>query len=235
MGKNARRRRSTKSVQRQQRQEKPRGPFADALSRLEQSEHFHLKFAKGLTESGDRAIFPSDLLCVASLNRSMALHSGFRALMAKRNFTAGAPLVRLELDTALRLWAAGLVDDPHSLAVSILEGKKLSNLTDRDNNKMKDWYLVKSLTAKYPWVQDVYDETSGYVHLSDKHYFNSVQGPPDEDSRTLRFVVSPRGAQLPDSAYVEAADAFLASAKLVFSLIGSWIYAKEHPQRSEPS
>jgi hypothetical protein len=35
--------------------------------------------------------------------------------------------------------------------------------------------LVKGkLAEKYPWVSDIYEPTSGFVHLSEKHIFNSL-------------------------------------------------------------
>ena len=70
--------------------------------------------------------------------------------------------------------------EPHALASRIMDGEKLSSIKDAQGEKMTDRYLVSTFADSFPWLPKVYDETSGYVHLSEKHYWNAM-GPTNEE------------------------------------------------------
>jgi GNAT superfamily N-acetyltransferase len=118
--------------------------------------------------------FPMDLLAAATLNRSLCLIRGFADLMTSKNFVAAAPLIRMQIDNCLRFSAAWLVDNPHHFATEIIKGKQVRKMKDNKGKLMTDTYLLSVLTADYPWLTSVYENTSGYIHLSDKHFFNCV-------------------------------------------------------------
>ena len=63
----------------------------------------------------DSDLFQFDLLVSAVLNRSLALMNGFQLLIINNNYICAAHLVRLHLDSLMRLSAAWLVDDPNEL------------------------------------------------------------------------------------------------------------------------
>lgn len=79
-----------------------------------------------------------DLLAVATLNRSLALLTGFSAMIEARNFVSAAPLIRLQLDNCLRFSACWLVSDPHDFAMKVLEGKQVRSLRDSNGNRLTD-------------------------------------------------------------------------------------------------
>ena len=69
------------------------------------------------------ALYPLDLLAAAAFSRSLAQCSGFRALIEARNYICAASILRLQIDTALRFFAAFLVDNPHEFAGSVLNSR----------------------------------------------------------------------------------------------------------------
>ena len=114
-------------------------------------------------------LYTYDLFCMAILNRSVNILRGYTLLVRDKNFIAAAPLVRVHLDSLLRLYASTLVSyNIDDFALKILAGKQISNLKDRDGNKMRDGYLAKKISEvkNLDWVLDVYKAGSGHIHFS---------------------------------------------------------------------
>lgn len=94
---------------------------------------------------------------------------------------------------------------------------------------MTDSYLVKVLSAEEPQVSKVYKQTSGYVHLSEKHIFNATRLSSD-DKRTLELRIGCGDPFVPDNLYLEAIEAFKATTDLLFRYINGWIFTKDNPE-----
>ena len=95
------------------------------------------------------AIYRFDLYCGAVLNRTINLVEGFSKQVRDSNFISAAPLVRIHLDSPLRLFAAYQVDyNIHDFAEKIMSGQQIDKLKDRHGQQMKDAYLAKQLSAK---------------------------------------------------------------------------------------
>src|SRR5208282_165119 len=125
--------------------------------------------------------YPLDILAMGALNRSAGLCSGFQNMIEHRNLTCAAPILRLQLDNALRFSAAFLVADPHAFADAVVEGTPVKKLKDKSGAFMTDRHLVSHLSKQYPWVEKVYDTTCGYIHLSEKHILQAVESTSDEE------------------------------------------------------
>lgn len=172
------------------------------LQKLRTYKERHIELGKYMLAPEEaQGIFMLDLLASAVMNRSLNLLLGFCSLIEARNFVAAAPLLRLQLDNVLRLSAAWLVDAPHDFAWQVIRGTQVRNMSDRDGQKMHDGYLVQKLAVENPWVPEVYKQTSGYIHLSEKHVFNAVS--PEEDLRFLTKIAE--GDEfLSDKIYMDA-------------------------------
>jgi hypothetical protein len=110
-----------------------------------------------------------DHLVLAALRRSEALMDGFVLMVEHRNGFCAIPLVRLQLDSAMRVHAMSRVEDPTALGLHMLEGKPLGTFDDRNGERLTDAFLHQELNKKYEHVSDVYRHTSGFVHLSGHH------------------------------------------------------------------
>lgn len=185
----------------------------------------HIQVGRSLLSTGS-VMYHLDMLAIASLNRSLQLTAGFCTLVEAENFLAAAPLLRLELDTALRFFAATSVSDPHIFVVNILNGIPVRKQKDSSGKFMTDQYLVAKVSANNSWVKDVYEHTSGYVHLSEKHMVNSMQLSGDQGYMDMK--ISRQDTFVPDEIYQEAIEAFQASADLLFGYIEDWVEMKSN-------
>lgn len=171
------------------------------------------------------ALYPLDLLALAALNRSLALTSGFSAMIRARNFVCAAALLRLQLDTALRFAAAWMVSQPHDFAMSVIGGTSVRDLLDSDGKRMTDARLVSRLKEENPWIDDLYAQTSGYVHFSDKHLFNTVTSVGEDGAFTLKASSVDEAVQ--PHHYLEAVVAFEECVDLFMRYLEGWTLTKD--------
>jgi len=202
--------------------------LSNALRILETYREKHLQLATKVIEADNGNIFPVDLLIISSLNRSMCLLRGFLDLIKSRNFICAAPLVRIQLDNGLRLFAGTLVNDPHQFTMKILEGIPVKNQEDNTGNKMKDFYLVEKLSGLYPWVKEVYDHASGYVHLSEKHFWNAIN-LIDTETGKFSMKITDEDEFVSEQHYEQAVISFRKATDIVFNLVDGWIFSKNNP------
>jgi hypothetical protein len=109
-------------------------------------------------------------LIAAALRRSGALIEGFLTLIDMRNRFCAIPLIRLQLDSAMRVHACASVTDATAFVKHVLEGGEPKKYKPRDY-RLQDKDLYESLTANYPYTGDLYRETNGFIHLSIHHLF----------------------------------------------------------------
>ncbi len=194
---------------------------AIAIEELRGFRDRHYETAEYASGANSGAGYMMDFLAVAVLNRSLALTRGFCDLITSRNFLAAAPLIRLQLDSCLRFSAAWYASNPDEVARKIFNGARVRDLRDRDGNKMHDGYLVDKLADEHPWIKDIYENTSGYIHLSDRHIFNAMRAG-DEVDRIVWVKVGEEDAFVPQWAYLEAIEAFKEITVVLLGLVTAW-------------
>jgi hypothetical protein len=199
-----------------------------AINELESLVPLHAQKAEEMLEAFGGALYPVDLLALAVLNRSIDLLQGFCLLIKADNYLAAAPLVRMQLDNLLRFSAVWLVSDSHEFAMSIMRGTPVRDLKDKDERKMHDSALVSELEKKSPWVKRVYRETSGFVHLSEKHIFSLLDKPSHERQR-FELSIGRSGEKVPAEFKIEAVVAFAKITNEVFHLVDGWVFTKSNP------
>ncbi len=197
-----------------------------ALERLSGYRANHMELGKRIFSEGG-GLYTLDFLAIATLNRSLMLMSGFCTLIKARNFISATPLIRLQLDNCLRFSAAGLVKDSHKFALDVINGVQISKQKDRDGALMTDSYLLKKVAHHAPWISQVYEHTSGYVHLSEKHIFSAIR-PEDEREGFGIFTgtISEQDRFVSDDLYLEAVEAFQAITDLLFEYLDDWVAEK---------
>lgn len=201
----------------------------EKLQMLEEKKEQHLKVAITMMKTDDAAIYPMDFIAMSVIKRSMSLIGGFITMIRNENFICAAPLVRLQLDNALRFYATTLVKDPNAVAIAFIKGTPIKEYRDhKTNKKLYDWFLVDSLSKYYPWIKSVYEHTSGYIHLSEKHFFN-VSGIKNVEERTIEFVSGEKDHFISEEERIEATEAMTHITELVLTLLQSWTNTKENP------
>ena len=200
----------------------------NGLRRLKKKEKRLLKLAGLGLQADGGAMYPFDFWTNAAANRGIQLSSGFRSSIKKQNAICSGALLRLQIDTALRYSAGWLVKDPHGFVGQIMNGEQINKLRDDDGNLMKDWYLVKRMAQKYPWIEEVYERTSGYVHFSDVHIWSTLCDSEQKEGRTaVTIKIGARDREDLSELYLEMITAFEAATDILVNYVEGWVYTKE--------
>ena len=196
------------------------------ISHIENLRDIHIELLQDTLAADGGKMFPLDFLAAAAIKRSLSLCSGFAALVRAKNYSSSAVLLRLQLDSCLRFFAAFIVDNPHDFSHRVLKGEHVRNQKDRNGQKMTDRHLVNTLGEKYEWMPRVYEATSGFVHLSERHIFNIVRPSDEEDTISMAITYED---DYPEYLWVEMADGFLASTDALFEYLKGWQFTKANP------
>ncbi|MCP5461909.1 MAG: hypothetical protein H7A34_01855 [bacterium] len=102
----------------------------------------------------------------------------------------------------------------------------MRKIKDRNGNNLTDNYLTKQLSKEYKWILNTYRETSGYIHLSSKHYFNTLK-EFDGNTGTLTFAISDKDTCVKEEFYLEAVNAMIAISIAIMRYLHGWSHTKE--------
>ncbi len=141
------------------------------IEALKASRQAHAKIAFEVLKAAEQKVYAVDFVALGVLHRSIALIDGFTRMVEEKNALCANALLRLQLDNIIRFYAFWLVDDPDSLVLKLLEGGQLNKEKSKNGRLLTDAYLVSEAEKLYPWLKSVYEETSGFIHLSDTHLY----------------------------------------------------------------
>lgn len=187
--------------------------LADRLARIEKLESEIIRKASSYLQAGG-SMSHADFFVLGAVRRTLAQAKGFRELIGARNFPCAAAILRMQLDTAMRVNGLFHVENMGVAAKAVLDGAAFNTLKDVDGRKMSDAHLRHLLSEQEPWINAVYKQTSDFVHLSGRHLYSSIFDTDDE-TRTVRFMISGVDSPRPDSVYFEIVDTFFEATKLV--------------------
>lgn len=200
----------------------------EKLKQLESLTEAHLMFCSKMLQADESKMFPVDILAAATIKRSLALIQAFTTLVRLRNYTTAASLLRLQLDSCLRFSAAFLVDQPHDMAMEVLSGKPIRKIKDRNGKLMHDRHLVESLSPRFKWLPRVYEATSGFIHLSEKHLHLVFESVEEENSIGLRITADDEN--VPEYLWLELTEGFQAATDSLFEYLSGWTFTKANPE-----
>lgn len=198
--------------------------FAERIERLKKIDQEVVELAMAIMKADAGRFYNLDFLILAALNRSRVNIHGFKNLIELNNYFAAIPFVRMQLDSALRLFATTLVDNPSELAKKILDGESIRKIKDRSGSKMTDAYLLGLFSKTEPWVEKVYDSGSGFIHLSNKHIFGLFS--ESGDNGVFQVAIGPTQSNIPDGFRIEAVAAITHITKLIINLCTRWLDEK---------
>ena len=160
----------------------------------------------------------------------MNLIDGFTDMLRKRNLTCVGALLRLQMDNCMRSYAAFIAKDKETVIDCIISGDSINKQLSKDGTKMTDGYLKRELSKVDTRFADVYNQASGYIHLSEKAFYQTVVKVEDD---SIEWQV---GRELPEkrnSVLIEAADAFIHFVKLHFKMLEAVADSKRRVDRSD--
>lgn len=171
--------------------------------------------------------FTIDHFLIGVINRSLSLTYGFKTLLTSNNYIGAVHLIRPHLDTFLRLFAVALVDDFQDFCTKTMQSVQINTMVDRNNKKMSDTYLQKRASEYYPWIKNVYEKTSGFVHFSESHIFTSGQMIDNK----LIHKISKFDKFVPEVSRIEASEAMIKITEVISLLVDGWIQARKENKR----
>jgi hypothetical protein len=198
-----------------------------ALEHLQGAVGAQIRLAHDAISADEGRLFPDDFVLLGTIQRSIDLIDAFKVLTERGNSTAAIPLLRIQLDSCMRLFACSLLPDKSELLIKLLEGKSIRKIRTPDGHQLTDAFLHGKLSEVFPWFSHVYEFACQFVHLSAPAMMSGVTSVGTISDRSIEYRVGPGlGKNWPETERKEAADAFIAATEALCSLTGSWILAK---------
>lgn len=163
-----------------------------------------------------QSLLKEDFFFCASADRCMNLIDGFISMLQDRNLTCAGALLRLQLDNCMRTYAAFIADDKKAVIDCIISGNRIDKQKSTDGKNLSDANLRAALSQIDARFSDVYKQASGFIHLSEKAFYQTIV--KCEDS-SIEFQV---GGILPEKrnpVLIECADAFIHFTKLYYKML----------------
>lgn len=204
--------------------------YLNALKILLKSyEHRYLLMAKTSKAPGS-SLFHLDYYFDGVYSRALSLLEGFVVLLESKNYMAASHLVRPYLDNFLRLFASHLVKNPNEFANEVMKGKRVEEFFDKENQKqaLKDWYLRNKASKLYPWISEVYNQTSGYIHFSAKHIYNSIVKVDVENGTVGSYLTKFDPEPVTDLNRIEAVLVMIEISNCILEYAYGWARTKMH-------
>jgi hypothetical protein len=195
------------------------------LLSLDRFEDEFIRSAERILNAGGGKMYTLDLLSTAVSNRALQLSRGFSSLAKDENYISAIPLIRLQLDNALRFFAFTLVPDYNDLFSYYLEGKPINKYKDAKKQQLSDNYLATALDKHFPGTLNLYRETSGYIHLSERHFL-AATGIKDKQKRSIQTVVGPRSNNFSEDDKIGFISTMIEVSKLVIIVLEQWKHRK---------
>ncbi|MFN3917643.1 MAG: hypothetical protein ACK4K0_07865 [Flavobacteriales bacterium] len=143
-----------------------------------------------------------DFLLIAALNRTVNISKAYTTLIRENNFIAAAPLVRINIDTLLRLYASIICEyDRNAFASKVMSGELIKKMKLRGTKiDLRDDTLYSEISKieGMEWVADIYKAGNSFVHLEKSHIFSSLK-IADENERTIHMSIGFHDAFIPES------------------------------------
>jgi len=196
------------------------GAPSPRLDFLEDSRKSHFNLASLAAAAGVRM---DTILAWMVLKRSLSLVFGYTSLIRSSNFVSAVPLIRMQIDNLLRFRAAFLAPDINEFVASVIEGTEIRDLTDTKGHKMTDRYLQTQFAAEYPWLENLYRSTSGYVHLSDAHFANAIRAKPGGEQGQIEAYIGPDDKMISPEIYAQATEDMIRATYELLSFMEAWV------------
>lgn len=127
--------------------------------------------------------------------------------MSDQNGIVALAILRLQLDTVLRLYALYWVADPEKFAERVFNGEQIDRLKAADGELMKDRYLINRIMSHNPWVDEVYKNTSGLIHFSGRHMHAALR-LKDAETGAAEIFIGPTNPSHEMKEFQEMLEAF---------------------------
>lgn len=199
------------------------------LKSIERMTHELVKFPGTYIGPYGTQIRDVDWFVLAAMKKTVSLTHAFCSLIQARNTLTAAALVRLHMDTALRIFGLTLVDDIEAAGTLLMNGGNYRDLRGRDKRKLHDKVLHEELNRHFPGLSGVYENTSSFVHLTAAHIKIGLKEVPHQP--VLQFHLRATDDDPSDEVYEDIVDAFEDTTKLILELTEGFMQSSRGPNR----
>jgi hypothetical protein len=209
--------------------------FGERRIYLDRLRIHHIDLTRRFVSVADGALYPTDLLLTTVMARSYSLVEGFVDAFDMWNPIVAAPLLRMQIDSLVRVSYTARMANSDEVTMYVLKGGQFRHLKDEDGKSLTDRRLLEHARPAHPWVNDVYTSTSGWVHLSPEHLWatvrlidhgNDTSGAPDV---SISAAVPLSREHIPISAMQELLAAMTRATEELFGYIETWESRKGLP------
>lgn len=168
------------------------------------------------------SMYVLDFIAIGAVKRSLSLSSGLSSMIRARNMVCARALLRMHLDTVTRFLAYTYVKDPEAVARAVTGGAQLKKFKCSNGKPLTDAYLVDRMSQEHSWVRRVYEFTSGYVHFSERQFFDSIHTLGSDQERTMKLQISHIDSKFPEFSWAELAACFNQLTEILVSALVSY-------------
>ena len=190
-----------------------------------------LDVGKEMLSFGGGKLYTHDMFFIGVLNRSINLIDAILILTSRWNFVAAAPLIRLHLDTLLRLSYWRTIKNPDAFIRQILEGKQVNQIKDEEGIKLTEGRLREYTRSMFPQVDNVYKGTSRLIHFSDKHVFTCIEAL-DETGRMAGFSIGKGSSKWREKDILYLLECAITITEAILSIGRGWVLEKAQIEQS---
>lgn len=184
---------------------------------------------------GGGTLYDNHFFFVPSIERSVRLIDGELAMLESRNLPCAKILLRAQIDTCIRIYAAYIAADRKKLYDAFMQQKPIKDLKDKDKHKLTDNYLKKKLSEYAPSLSDYYDAMSGSVHYSARSFFLMSTSTMDDERKDYDFSLNFGGT--PDTRWnsplIECWNAFARFTDLHIELLEKTLLEANPPSKDK--
>ena len=189
----------------------------------------HLDLTRRFMEA-DGNLYSIDLVIGAVMSRSYSLIDGFIFAFDAWNLIVAAPLLRMQLDSLIRLAYIATAPRADEVAEYVIGGGEFRKLKDVEKRRLTDARLIEHADEAHPWVKGVYDATSGWVHFSPAHVVANWQVEGDgERGASLSGAIPIQPDRIPVSMLKEVLGAMIKATEEIFGYVEAWEARKGLP------
>lgn len=189
----------------------------------------HLDLSRRVLEAG--GLYSVDLLMIAAVSRSYSLVDGFLSAFDTWNPIVAAPIIRMQIDTLVRIAYTANAPRADDIADHVISGGEFRKLRDAEGKPLTDSRLLEPAEKTHPWLSNVYEATSGWVHFSPAHLHAAWKLTEREDERDflLSGSVPLRPEEISLSALRELLGAMIKATEELFGYVEVWEARKGFP------
>ena len=197
---------------------------------LDRLRRHHLELVSRFLTIDDVGFFTIDIFLVGVAQRSYHLVDGFLGAFDEWNVTAAAPMIRMQIDSLVRVAYFATAPSADRIAMDVIAGVEFRHMKDTTGKKLTDFRLVELAADTHPWVKPVYEGTSGWVHLSPAHVHNAWKvGEADDGTVSLTGAIPMRPENIPLNGLLEMIGAMIQATEELFGYFESWESRKGLP------